>query len=98
MANTFATNVQTSETSSTTVKYNTSNETKSKDSNKPKKDNATIQNSGPVKCMYCEESHSIHKCQKLMATSMEEKKKVVRDNNLGFTCLRKGHNSKVNVI
>ncbi|KAM3872149.1 dynein regulatory complex subunit 4-like [Diretmus argenteus] len=46
-ANTFATNVQTSNTSSTTVRSHTSDEAKPKDPNKFKKEYATTQYSGP---------------------------------------------------
>ncbi|KAJ8338703.1 hypothetical protein SKAU_G00354890 [Synaphobranchus kaupii] len=50
--------------------------------------------SNPVKCMYCEESHSIHKCQKLLGQPVENKKRFIIDNKLCFGCLRRGHNSK----
>ncbi|KAJ8369824.1 hypothetical protein SKAU_G00098520 [Synaphobranchus kaupii] len=50
--------------------------------------------SNPVKCMYCEESHSIHKCQKLLGQPVENKKRFIMDNKLCFGCLRRGHNSK----
>ena len=96
-ANTFATDVQTSDSSSTTARSHINNEAKPKDPKDPtksKKDITPAQNSGTLKCIYCGESHSIHKCQKLTATSSEEKQKFVRDNNLCFACLRRGHNSK----
>ncbi|XP_073463012.1 uncharacterized protein [Aquarana catesbeiana] len=46
------------------------------------------------KCIFCGESHSIHKCQQLKEKSPNEKKKFVLDNQLCFGCLRKGHITK----
>ena len=68
--------MKTSDTSSTTAKSQNSDEAKSKDSNKPKKASVNAQNCDPKKCTHCEEGHLIHKCQELMAISVEEKRKV----------------------
>lgn len=46
------------------------------------------------KCMFCDEGHSIHKCQNLMERAVEEKRKFVLENKLCFACLRRGHGSK----
>ncbi|XP_048041384.1 uncharacterized protein LOC125265300 [Megalobrama amblycephala] len=54
----------------------------------------TLGSTNSVKCMYCDESHFIHKCQKLMERTAEEKRKFVLENKLCFACLRKGHGSK----
>lgn len=48
----------------------------------------------PVTCLCCGESHFIHNCQMLSNMPVEEKKRVVYENNLCFGCPRKGHNSK----
>ncbi|KAL6461982.1 hypothetical protein MHYP_G00301270 [Metynnis hypsauchen] len=45
-------------------------------------------------CMCCGENHSIHKCQKFINKSVEDKRRFILDNNLCFGCLRRGHNSK----
>lgn len=50
--------------------------------------------SSPVKCMYCSESHSIHKCQTFANKSPEDKRRFILDKNLCFGCFKKGHNSK----
>ncbi len=50
--------------------------------------------SNSVKCLFCGEGHSVHKCQKLMERAVEEKRQFVLENKLCFACLRKGHCSK----
>lgn len=87
-ANTFATNVKASDVSPTTKSVDI-------DNNKTKeKWSPPANHSNQVRCMCCGENHSLHKCQRLMERSVEEKRKFVQENKLCFACLRKGHNSK----
>lgn len=79
--------LQTTETSSAIFESHTSDEFKYEEP----KDSTKIEE---VKCIYCEESHSIYSCQKLATTSMEEKQRFIRDHKLCFACLRRGHISK----
>ena len=69
-------------------------ENSSKDPNGSKKVHTSFPSPNAVSCMFCGESHSIHKCQKLASKPVEEKRRFILDNNLCFGCLRKGHNSK----
>ncbi|KAG5266126.1 hypothetical protein AALO_G00250060 [Alosa alosa] len=41
-----------------------------------------------------DETHSVVKCPTFAAKSLEDKKAFIRENNLCYGCLRKGHNSK----
>ncbi|XP_068089941.1 uncharacterized protein [Hyperolius riggenbachi] len=76
------------------AKCNDVNQTRPIDSDKPEKENMQVNNTSPVKCIFCGEDHSLYQCQRLTEKSVEEKKRFVYDNQLCFACLRKGHNSK----
>lgn len=93
-ANTFITNVKHSDAGNHAAKVSNADEMKLKDSNKQAKWNPSAHNTNPIKCMCCEESHSLHKCQRLAERSMEEKRKFIQENKLCFGCLRTGHYSK----
>ncbi len=46
-------------------------------------------------CPICkDEMHGVVKCPTFAAKSLEDKKAFIRENNLCYGCLRKGHNSK----
>ena len=92
-ANVFITGLNAADTT-TTVMTTYSAVNGSKDSTAPKKVNSSFPSSNPVPCMFCGESHSIHKCQKLSSKPTEEKRRFILDNNLCFGCLRRGHNAK----
>ncbi|KAL6480076.1 hypothetical protein MHYP_G00111090 [Metynnis hypsauchen] len=93
-ANTFATNVKSPVSSSSTSKPDL-DEIRLRDTGqRPKNWSTSLQNSYLGKCICCGENHSIHKCKRLTEMSIEEKKKCVHENKLCFACLRKGHNSK----
>ena len=92
-ANAFITGVNAADTT-TTVMTTYSAVNGSKDSTAPKKVNSSFPSSNPVPCMFCGESHSIHKCQKLSSKPTEENRRFILDYNLCFGCLRRGHNAK----
>ncbi|XP_067301419.1 uncharacterized protein [Pseudorasbora parva] len=53
-----------------------------------------VRSTNAVKCIFCNECHSIHECQELLERTAEEKRKFVLENKLCFACLRRGHGSK----
>ena len=93
-ANVFITNTKESEKSNTVMRTQGAVENSTRDTDESKRVHMPFSSSSPVKCMYCSESHSIHKCQIFTKKSPEEKRRFILDKNLCFGCLRKGHNSK----
>lgn len=93
-ANVFITNTKESEKSNTVMRTQGAVETFTRETNESKRVNTPFSSLSPVKCMYCSESHFIHKCQTFTNKSPEEKKRFILDKNLCFGCLKKGHNSK----
>ncbi|XP_073732301.1 uncharacterized protein [Misgurnus anguillicaudatus] len=89
-ANTFVTNVKASDAECVTSNSNDANDSEDSRESRDSQTNDSVL----VKCVCCGESHSIHKCQKLLERSADERKKFVFDNKLCFACLRRGHNSK----
>ncbi|CAI5694724.1 unnamed protein product [Oreochromis niloticus] len=46
-------------------------------------------------CMFCHDNkHRLHSCPEFKGTSLEEKRKYVRENKLCYGCLKPGHNVK----
>ncbi|XP_056597979.1 uncharacterized protein LOC130433119 [Triplophysa dalaica] len=90
-ANAFITNVKAPDKFCTVMRSNSAGENQPKESNKV---NVTSPFSEPVPCLCCGDSHSIHKCQTFANKPVEEKKRLIFDNNLCFGCLRRGHNSR----
>ena len=93
-ANVFITNTKESEKSNTVMRTQGAVENSTRDTDESKRVHMPFSSSSPVKCMYCSESHSIHKCQIFTKKSPEEKRRFILDKNMCFGCLRKGHNSK----
>ncbi|XP_051803238.1 uncharacterized protein LOC127533647 [Acanthochromis polyacanthus] len=92
-ANVYVTNVRASDKTLSSAKTHSAVENSFKNQSEPKKVSTSL-STNPVPCMFCEESHSIHKCHKFSSKPVEEKKRFIMDNNLCFGCLRRGHNSK----
>lgn len=92
-ANALITNVKPPDKSNGEMKAYSTAEHNTKFSKGTKKVNVPS-GSNPVPCMCCGENHSIHKCQIFANKPVENKKRLIFDNNLCFGCLRRGHNSK----
>lgn len=90
----FVTNTKESEKSNTVMKPQGVIESSIRHANESKRVSMPFNSSSPVKCMYCSESHSIHKYQTFTNKTSEEKKRFILEKNLCFGCLKKGHNSK----
>ncbi|KAL0154219.1 hypothetical protein M9458_050473 [Cirrhinus mrigala] len=90
--NTLATTVEDLDVACTMADSSNIIDSKIKESSKVK--NTLVRGTSSVECWFCREGHSIHKCQKLMERTAEEKRKFVIENKLCFACLRKGHGSK----
>lgn len=56
------------------------------------KHNFTNNGNKPVSCSYCHNSHSIQKCDNFSKLSITERSDFVKNNNICFNCLIKGHN------
>ena len=56
--------------------------------------NETLKNDSTLACPICPDKHSLLKCRKFEAMSIEERRKVIIDQRLCFGCLRGGHRSK----
>lgn len=90
--NTFATTTKTLDAACATAESSNIIDRETEESCRKKTTFVCSTNS--VKCMFCDERHSIQECQKLMEKAAEEKRKFVMENKLCFACLRKGHGSK----
>ena len=71
---------------------------KSKDLNKTDKVQGKFKvnaiNLDNIKCWFCKEKHFIDECQNLSKLQYEERTKIIKEMELCFSCLRKGHFSK----
>ncbi|XP_065115485.1 uncharacterized protein [Paramisgurnus dabryanus] len=48
-----------------------------------------------ITCLFCKDrKHKIHSCSKFLATSLEEKRKYVKENKLCYGCMKPGHAAK----
>ncbi|KAG7496410.1 hypothetical protein JOB18_018512 [Solea senegalensis] len=93
-ASVFVTNTKEPDKFKTVMRTQGIVENSLKDANQSKRTNMSFYSASPVKCMYCSESHSIHKCQTFTNKSAEEKKSFILHKNLCFGCLKIGHNSR----
>ncbi|KAJ8332755.1 hypothetical protein SKAU_G00416510, partial [Synaphobranchus kaupii] len=89
-ANTLVTSAKVSQKTKPTARDSSASERDKGSKTSP----SATQNKRQIECTCCQQRHFIYKCDTFAAMSLEERKKLVFDNNMCFGCLRVGHVSK----